>query len=111
MRDGLLIVSGCEKGEFFETVLNKIAGRGGAKSPQFYDVLEIQPLDMYMHLVDKGLVASRGGDREGAAAASCEIGEKLGKPVIATGNVALSCIRATKFSATLRSTASPDSVR
>ena len=24
----------------------------------FYDVLEIQPLTMYMHLVDKGLVGS-----------------------------------------------------
>ena len=58
LREGLLIMSGCEKGEFFETVLNKIAGRSrgsrgvlrcaGNSADRFY-----------MHLVDKGLVGSR----------------------------------------------------
>lgn len=56
-RDGLLVISGCERGEFFEAVLNKTVEEA-IEVAQFYDVLEIQPLTMYMHLVDKGFVAS-----------------------------------------------------
>lgn len=85
MRDGLLISSGCEKGEFFETVLNK--SREEAEScAEFYDVLEIQPLDMYRHLVEKGLVAGEEQIRK-TLATIVEIGDRTGKPVIATGNV------------------------
>lgn len=52
----------------------------------FYDVLEIQPLTMYMHLVDKGLVGSP-EEIKTAISKVVRIGEKLNKPVIATGNV------------------------
>jgi DNA polymerase-3 subunit alpha (Gram-positive type) len=85
MREGLLVLSGCEKGEFFETVLNK-SMEEAEEVALFYDVLEIQPLDFYMHLLDKGLVASR-AELEEALRKICRIGEKLGKPVVATGNV------------------------
>jgi DNA polymerase-3 subunit alpha (Gram-positive type) len=85
LREGLLILSGCEKSEFFETVLNKSQDEAEDVA-QFYDVLEIQPLDFYMHLVDKGLVSSR-AELEEALRRVCRIGEKLGKPVVATGNV------------------------
>ncbi|MDB4868512.1 MAG: polC [Cohnella sp.] len=85
LHEGLLIVSGCEKSEFFETVLNKSQDEA-EDIAQFYDVLEIQPLDFYMHLLDKGLVSSRAALEE-ALRRVCRIGEKLGKPVIATGNV------------------------
>jgi DNA polymerase-3 subunit alpha (Gram-positive type) len=85
MREGLLIVSGCEKGEFYETVLNK-SEEEAEEVAEFYDVLEIQPLDFYMHLLDKGLVGSR-AELEESLRRICRIGEKLGKPVIATGNV------------------------
>lgn len=84
-REGLLVISGCEKGEFFETVLNK--SRDEAEEvAQFYDVLEIQPLDFYMHLVEKGLVGSK-AELEDALRRVYQIGIKLNKPVIATGNV------------------------
>lgn len=53
---------------------------------QFYDVLEIQPLDFYIHLVEKGLVGSR-AELEDALRRIYQIGIKLNKPVIATGNV------------------------
>src|SRR5690606_21463168 len=53
---------------------------------RFYDVLEIQPIDFYLHLLDKGLVGSR-AELEEALRSLCRIGDKLGKPVIATGNV------------------------
>jgi DNA polymerase-3 subunit alpha (Gram-positive type) len=85
MREGLIISSGCEKGEFFEAVLNK-SREEAEEAAQFYDVLEIQPRGFYMHLVDKGLVG--GMDQlEQAIRTVCEIGKKYNKPVIAAGNV------------------------
>ncbi|MBW7454214.1 PolC-type DNA polymerase III, partial [Paenibacillus sepulcri] len=84
-REGLLIISGCEKGEFFEAVMNKSLEEA-EEVARYYDVLEIQPVGFYMHLVDKGFVASR-AEIEQALRRVCEIGDKLGKPVIATGNV------------------------
>lgn len=85
MREGLLIVSGCEKGELFETVLNKSVEEAETVA-EFYDVLEIQPTCVNMHLVDKGLVGSA-AQLEDASRKIVQIGRKLGKPVIATGNV------------------------
>ncbi|MBB3152070.1 DNA polymerase-3 subunit alpha (Gram-positive type) [Paenibacillus endophyticus] len=84
-REGLLVISGCEKGEFFETVLNK-SYEEALEVARFYDVLEIQPIDFYMHLVEKGLVGSR-AEIEQAHRRVCQIGDELSKPVIATGNV------------------------
>ncbi|WP_283246403.1 PolC-type DNA polymerase III [Paenibacillus sp. Marseille-Q4541] len=84
-REGLLIMSGCEKGEFFEAVLNKSVEEA-EEIAHFYDVLEIQPVTMYMHLVDKGLVATP-EEIKTAIRKVVEIGDKLGKPVVATGNV------------------------
>ncbi|MEF2244524.1 PolC-type DNA polymerase III [Paenibacillus sp. IITD108] len=85
LREGLLVISGCEKGEFFETVLNK-SYEEAKDVAEFYDVLEIQPIDFYMHLVEKGLVRSR-AEIEQAMRRVCDIGVELNKPVIATGNV------------------------
>lgn len=85
LREGLLVASGCEKGELFETVLNKSLEEA-EQVAEFYDVLEIQPTCVNMHLVDKGLVGSA-AQLEDANRRIVEIGRKLGKPVIATGNV------------------------
>ncbi|MFS8579178.1 MAG: PolC-type DNA polymerase III, partial [Novibacillus thermophilus] len=84
-RDGLLICSGCEKGELFETVLNKSLEEA-EEVAEFYDVLEIQPSDIHLHLVDKQVVESEERLKE-ANRKIVKIGEKLNKPVIATGNV------------------------
>lgn len=84
-REGLLVISGCEKGELFEAVLNK-SQEEAEEVAGFYDILEVQPIDFYMHLLDKGLVGSR-SELEEALRRICRIGEKLTKPVIATGNV------------------------
>lgn len=84
MREGLIVISGCERGEFYEAVLNK-SQEEAEEVAQFYDVLEIQPVDVNMHLVEKGFVS-----RDQLIEANrrvLEIGRKLGKPVIATGNV------------------------
>lgn len=85
LREGLIIASGCEKGELFETVLNKTMEEA-EEVARFYDVLEIQPVEINMHLVEKGLVGSR-KQLEEANRKICELGEKLNIPVIATGNV------------------------
>lgn len=85
LREGLFISSGCEKGEFFESVLNKSVEEA-ERVAEFYDVLEVQPVDYNMHLVDKGLVGSK-KELEDAVKRILAIGAKLGKKVIATGNV------------------------
>jgi len=85
MREGLIIASGCEKGEFYETVLNKSVEEA-EEVAQFYDILEIQPPSINMHLVEKGLVGSK-EQLEDATRRIIDIGRKLNKPVIATGNV------------------------
>lgn len=84
-REGLIIASGCEKGELYEAVLNKSLDEAEAIA-EFYDVLEIQPHSFNMHLVDKGLVQSEQALIE-ANQKIVQIGERLNKPVIATGNV------------------------
>ncbi|WP_329610069.1 PolC-type DNA polymerase III [Microaerobacter geothermalis] len=85
LREGLIISSGCEKGELFETVLNKSLEEA-EEVAKFYDVLEIQPVQINLHLVDKKLVESELVLIE-ANRKIVSIGEKLGKPVVATGNV------------------------
>lgn len=85
LREGLIISSGCEKGEFFESVLNK-SMEEAMEVADFYDVLEIQPIGNNMHLVDKGLVGSV-SELQDANRRVIEIGAQLNKPVIATGNV------------------------
>lgn len=84
-REGLLIVSGCEKGEFFETVLNK-SYEEALETARFYDVLEIQPIEINAHLIEKQLVPNEAALME-ANRKIVRIGEELGLPVIATGNV------------------------
>ncbi|MEI7027293.1 PolC-type DNA polymerase III [Paenibacillus sp. y28] len=84
-REGLILASGCEKGEFYETVLNK-SQEEAEQVAEFYDILEIQPIDVNMHLVEKGLVGSR-SQLEDANRRICEIGRKQNKLIVATGNV------------------------
>ncbi|WCK52859.1 PolC-type DNA polymerase III [Aneurinibacillus sp. Ricciae_BoGa-3] len=84
-REGLIISSGCEKGELFETVLNKTLEEA-EEVARFYDVLEIQPIEINRHLVDKQLVAGEAALIE-ANRKIVQLGEKLNLPVIATGNV------------------------
>ncbi|MFA9456058.1 PolC-type DNA polymerase III [Halalkalibacter sp. AB-rgal2] len=84
LRTGLLIGSACDKGEVFEGMMQK--------SPQeveeiatFYDYLEIQPLSNYAHLIEKELVKNDSALQE-IVTNIVKLGEKLNKPVVATGN-------------------------
>ncbi|SDW32066.1 DNA polymerase III catalytic subunit, PolC type [Marininema mesophilum] len=83
-REGLIIGSGCEKGELYEAALQK-SREEVEQVAGFYDYLEIQPPAVNQHLVDKEIVDSPERLRE-ANRLLVEMGEKLGKPVVATGN-------------------------
>ncbi|WP_108024349.1 PolC-type DNA polymerase III [Melghirimyces profundicolus] len=83
-REGLMIGSGCEKGELFEAALQK-SPQEVEELARFYDYLEIQPVEVNRHLVEKELVDSEERLRE-ANRLLVQIGEKLNKPVVATSN-------------------------
>lgn len=83
-RDGLIIGSGCEKGELYDAALNK-SSTEVEELAAFYDYLEIQPRELNMHLVDMGFVESAERLKQ-ANQLLVQIGEKLGKPVVATSN-------------------------
>ncbi|SDM65187.1 DNA polymerase-3 subunit alpha [Fictibacillus solisalsi] len=84
-REGLLIGSGCDKGEVFEGMMQK-APAEVEEIAKFYDYLEIQPPSNYYHLIEKELIQDEMALRE-IIANIVKLGEKLGKPVVATGNV------------------------
>lgn len=84
-REGLLIGSSCEKGEFYEAVMQK-SPEEAEEIAKFYDFLEIQPLTFYEHLIEKELVRDTEALRE-IHRRIVAIGEQMNKPVVATGNV------------------------
>lgn len=84
-REGLIVGSGCDKGELFETMMQKSAEEA-EKVAAFYDYIEIQPPENYMHLVDKGIVRDELALKD-VMIKLVKLGDKLNKPVVATGNV------------------------
>ncbi|MBM7644383.1 DNA polymerase-3 subunit alpha (Gram-positive type) [Scopulibacillus daqui] len=84
-REGLLIGSGCDKGEVFEAMMQKSADEA-EDAAKFYDYIEIQPLANYAHLIEKELVNDELALKQ-IVGNLVKLGEKLNKPVVATGNV------------------------
>ncbi|WP_066150137.1 PolC-type DNA polymerase III [Halalkalibacter krulwichiae] len=83
-REGLLIGSACDKGEVFEGMMQK-SPEEVEEIAKFYDYIEVQPLANYQHLIEKELVKNDEALQE-IVSNIVKLGEKLGKPVVATGN-------------------------
>ncbi|SER56647.1 PolC-type DNA polymerase III [Salisediminibacterium halotolerans] len=84
-REGLVIGSACDQGEVFDALLQK-SPEEVEEIADFYDFLEVQPPQNYVHLLEKEIVRDELELRK-VIKNLLALGEKLDKPVIATGNV------------------------
>lgn len=84
-REGLLIGSSCYKSDVFEAALNE-SDEKLEKLMEFYDYIEIQPLDDYYHLVDRGKIDSQ-EDLIVSIKRLISMAKKLNKIIVATGDV------------------------
>ena len=85
-REGLIIGSACEAGEVFRNILNNIDEKTLLENARFYDYLEIQPNGNNDFLVRNKRVSGI-SELEYINRKIIDLGEKLGKPVVATGDV------------------------
>ena len=84
-REGLIIGSACSEGEVFEAVTNK-SFDDALKVAAYYDFIEIMPPAIYRPLIAKETIKDE-VELQRILKDMMQIADKLGKPVLATGNV------------------------
>jgi len=84
-REGILVGSGCNKGEVFEGMMQKSPDEVEAHAG-FYDYLEVMPKEVNAPLIEMELVRDEKA-MEDIISKIVALGDKLGIPVVATGNV------------------------
>ncbi|MEQ9810395.1 PolC-type DNA polymerase III [Streptococcus jiangjianxini] len=84
-REGLLLGSACSEGEVFDAVLTKGVD-AAVEVAKYYDFIEIMPPAIYAPLLAQGTIKDEVGIQE-AIQKLIEVGRRLDKPVLATGNV------------------------
>ncbi|TYR82754.1 PolC-type DNA polymerase III [Priestia megaterium] len=84
-REGILIGTACDRGEVFEGMMQKGIDEVESVAAS-YDYIEVQPPDNYKHLIELELVRDERALKD-IISNIVKLGEKLDKPVVATGNV------------------------
>lgn len=85
-REGLIIGSGCEAGELYRAMVKGSSYNEVTEIAQFYDFLEVQPIANNAYLVREGHVESF-EKLEKINKSIVKLGKRIGKPVVATGDV------------------------
>lgn len=85
-REGLIIGSACEAGEVFKSILNELPLEKTEEIASFYDYLEIQPIGNNAFLKRIGK-AGTDDDLRAYNLKIAALAKKLGKPLVATGDV------------------------
>lgn len=104
-REGLIIGSACEQGELYKAVVDGASDEELIKIAEYYDYLEIQPLGNNRFMVRESSLPDKTDKKTGQVIKNrfkavknldvikdfnrkiVEIADKLGKPVVATGDV------------------------
>jgi len=84
-REGILVGSGCDKGEVFDNMIQK-APEDVEELAKFYDYLEVHPPEVYKPLIEMDYVKDENTLKD-IIRNIVKLGEKLNIPVVATGNV------------------------
>ena len=84
-REGLILGSACTEGEVFDAVVSQGVD-AAVEVAKYYDFIEVMPPAVYAPLIAKEQVKDM-EELQTIIKSLIEVGDRLGKPVLATGNV------------------------